>query len=410
MSAVQSGVRRSTALLGIAVLCLALCGPADAQYQYGYGQYPQGYGYQQGGYYGGYSQGPSWYQGGYNQPSTGLFSGVKNWFNNTFGQNVSDGSGIGRTAGGAAGMAAGLASAVIKSAGVAAMGPIAPILIGTAVTAGGAFLGGKLLSRGGSWMDNAMGPDMTWTIGGAIAGSVAGFALLPALGPFAGPAGGVVGAAVGGLAGGLLGKMFAPTIQRFATPKTIYAAAGAAVGAMIPGPGKIIGILGGAVGGYVLGSIFDKNFFSEQGSSLSGDIQRNVVDYRQPYYAAQNGAANISNWARNTTAHLQNRISNVGQPNYYNYTGYGSVGYNNPYVYASNGSAYGSGYYGAYAPSTTGSVASDAASLADLQARYRQAVSKYQSMEQAGSNEKFQAYTEMMSAKQAYEAATRQGQ
>ena len=154
---IQGSNTKVSTLAGMALLLLAVAGPARAQYGYG-GQ--QGYYGGQQGYYG---QGNSAYYQGYQSstPATsswynpgGFLDGAKNWFEQTFAGNGS-GQGLGRTLGGAAGIAAGsfggaaLASAVIKSAGVAAMGPIAPILVGTAITAGGAFLGGKILPHGG---------------------------------------------------------------------------------------------------------------------------------------------------------------------------------------------------------------------------------------------------------------------
>ena len=317
---------------GVALVCLAVATPASAQYyQQGYGgsyQYPQGYTPSGGGF-------------------RGVTSSIGNFLNSTFGNG--DGEGLGRTLGGAAGIAAGsfggaaLASAVIKSAGVAAMGPIAPILVGTAITAGGAFVGAKLLSHGGSWMDSALGPDMTWTLVGGVAGSVAGFALLPALGPFAGPAGRVIGAALGGVAGGLLGKMFAPTLQRFATTKSIYGATGALLGGAGFGiPGAIMG----AVGGYALGSIFDKNFFATPGSSLGGDVQNNVVDLQTPYRGLQNAGSSISNWVRGSTSNLGNSIRSNNDTSYDYTRGYPAA--YSPYAYAPGNTV--------SAPSNTGSA------------------------------------------------------
>ncbi|MBI4858905.1 MAG: hypothetical protein HY815_01320 [Candidatus Riflebacteria bacterium] len=397
-------------VLAVALLCL-VTGPVLAQY--GYSPYQNsGYGYNQGygqGYYNqGYANQGYYNQGYYQQNQGSWWDKLKNSFTGGTGS-----QGLGRTLGGAAGIAAGsfggaaLASAVIKAAGVASMGPIAPILVGTAITAGGAFLGGKLLSHGGSWMDRAMGPDMTWTLVGAIAGSVAGFALLPALGPFAGPAGRVIGAAVGGVAGGLLGKIFAPHLQKFATPNTIYAGTGALLGGLGFGiPGALIG----AVGGYALGSIFDKNFFSEPGSSLSGDLRRNAVDFRQPAYALQNGANTITNWVSNTGNYVENRLRT---PSYGYYGGYAYqpntdvVGQGNPYVTRAPG--YGTGEYnytGVYAPQSTPTDGAD--TLAALKKKFLDAQATYQALEAAGDANRTAAYQQMMQARQAYEAAARQ--
>lgn len=359
---------RALTVVGIALLCLAIATPASAQYyQQGYGgRYQQGYGY--------YPSG-----GGFR----GVTSNIGGWLNRTFGDG--DGEGLGRTLGGAAGIAAGsfggaaLASAVIKSAGVAAMGPIAPILVGTAITAGGAFLGAKLLSHGGEWMDHALGPDMTWTLVGGVAGSVAGFALLPALGPFAGPAGRVLGAAIGGVAGGLLGKMFAPHLQRFATTKTIYGATGALLGGAGFG---IPGALMGAVGGYALGSIFNKSFFSEPGSSVGGDIRRNAVDLQTPYRGLQNAGSSISNWVRGGTGGLGNRIhSNYDYA--YDYTRGNPAGYS-PYAYAPGTSAMAGGTGSATTGTTAGmgAVATDGA--AETSRQLGEANAGYAAAERSG--------------------------
>lgn len=377
LGAIRGLVGKTLAVAGVALMCLAVATPASAQY-YNQGYYNQGYG----GYYNqGYGYQPS--GGGFR----GVTSSIGNWLNRTFGDG--DGEGLGRTLGGAAGIAAGsfggaaLASAVIKSAGVASMGPIAPILVGTAITAGGAFVGAKLLSHGGEWMDHALGPDMTWTLVGGVAGSVAGFALLPALGPFAGPAGRVIGAALGGVAGGLLGKMFAPHLQRFATTKTIYGATGALLGGAGFG---IPGALMGAVGGYALGSIFNKNFFSEPGSSLTGDVRRNMVDYQTPYYGLRNAGASIQNWVRGSTSNVGNRIRNSNDY-YYDYTNGYPAGYS-PYAYAPGTTA--------MAPSSTGSAtvgSSDGAGsqqadgAAEIQRQLTEAQAGYNAAERAGNGQ-----------------------
>lgn len=360
-------------ILGVAILCLALVGPANAQY-YNQGYYQQGYG------------GGGYYQQGYGyQPSGGGFRGftsrIGNWLDRTLGGG--DGEGLGRTLGGAAGIAAGsfggaaLASAVIKSAGVASMGPIAPILVGTAITAGGAFLGAKLLSHGGEWMDHSLGPDMTWTLVGGIAGSVAGFALLPALGPFAGPAGRVLGAALGGVAGGVLGKVFAPHLQRFATTKTIYGATGALLGGVGFG---IPGALMGAVGGYALGSIFNKNFFSEPGSSLSGDLRRNAVDLQTPYYGLRGATSEIGNWVRGGTNSAYNRLRSNNDA-YYDYTrGYPAGGY----AYSPQNTNMAT-YTGSAMPSAPAATA-DASQMdaAEVSRRMNEAMQRYHAAEQSG--------------------------
>lgn len=396
---------RAVALVAVALICLGFSTPAQAQYNYGsgYGTYNQGY-YNQGYTNQGYNQG---YSGGYQN----YYQQKPSWFDSWFGSRNTGSEGLGRTLGGAAGLAAGsfggaaIASAVIKSAGIAAMGPIAPILIGTAITAGAGFVGSKLGSQGGSWMDRAMGPDMTWTLVGATAGAVAGFALLPALGPFAGPAGRVVGAALGGLAGGLLGKIFAPTAQRFATPKTIYGATGAVIGAAGFG---IPGAIAGAVGGYVLGSIFDKNFFATPGYTAGQDIRANIVDYRQPLYQGQAAANSIRNWFSNTTNYVGNRL-NSNNNGYYSAwapnSTYGYIGAGNPYV-SGGGYSYGSGYYPA-SPSTTGAPAAPTG-LAELKRAYQEAETNFRAVSAQGGDTRT-AYDAMIRSKASYEAAERQG-
>ena len=372
LGAIRGFMSRGLTVVAVTLMCLAVATPASAQY------YNQGYNYNQPGYGGYYQQGYGY------QPAQSGFKGVtssiSNFLNSTFGDG--DGEGIGRTLGGAAGIAAGsfggaaLASAVIKSAGVAAMGPIAPILVGTAITAGGAFLGAKLLSHGGEWMDNALGPDMTWTLVGGIAGSVAGFALLPALGPFAGPAGRVIGAALGGVAGGVLGKIFAPTLQRFATTKTVYGATGALLGGAGFGiPGALIG----AVGGYALGSIFNKNFFAEPGSSVTGDLTRNAVNLQTPYNSLQNAGSSISNWVRGGTGNLGGQLRS-NNDYAYDYTRGNPAGYS-PYAYAPGNTATAGGTGSATAGEGNGAAADGAA---EVDRQLKEATAGYQAAESSG--------------------------
>ncbi len=314
----------------------------------------------------------------------GAFSSISRSVQYFFGSSLADrGHGLGRTLGGAGGIAVGsfggaaIASAVIKGAGLASMGPIAPILVGTAITAGGAFIGAKVLSHGGAWMDRALGPDMTWTLVGATAGAVAGFALLPSLGPFAGPAGRVVGAALGGVVGGLLGKIFAPGLQHYATTKMIYTATGALLGGAGMGiPGALIG----AVGGYTLGSIFDNNFFATPGSTLKGDWNYNVADYQTPYYTGRN-VVNTAAWAgRDVLGAAQYGIRNQHTPQeVYAPSTTGTIGAGNPYVVKTS-SASGAA---AAAPAAPVSERADAenegsAGLAQARRNYDQAVLNFQ--------------------------------
>jgi hypothetical protein len=277
--------------IGLAVLLLPALALAQnpAQYQ----PYPQ-------------QQGPGWTGGGWYEQQRQQGQQGQGWYQQGPGYGYGYGHGggpwregspydpagrarLGRTLGGAAGIAAGsfggamLASAVIKAAGVAALGPIAPILVGAAITAGGAFLGAKAFSLAGQGLDRTLGPDATWTMVGGIAGAVAGFALLPALGPFAGPMGRVLGAGLGGFLGGALGKMLAPKLDRHATAPMIYGATGALLGGVGFG---VVGAVAGAAGGYVLGSIFDRNFFVDRNGSLRStvaDARDDVYDLRERF-------------------------------------------------------------------------------------------------------------------------------
>lgn len=311
---------RFTFITGLALLMAALAAkPASAQYyQYNNGYYPQQYysnqAYQNNNYY------PTQNYGGAN-PFGGLWNSVKNFFSDRSygGQNA----GAGRTTGGAAGMAAGafggaaLASALIKSAPGMMGSPIAPILVGTAVTTAGAFLGSKLGSRLGIWGDQTLGPDMTWTTVGAAAGAIAGFTLLPAAGPFAGTAGRVLGGVLGGVAGGVLGKLFAPQVNRLATPKLMYAAAGAAIGGL--GGAGIVGALAGGALGYGVGAIFDGNFFANPNGNLRTDIHEAGLDFPTERYAANQLRNDVSSWANYTVPAFQNNVASRlrGSSGYY---------------------------------------------------------------------------------------------
>lgn len=202
------------------------------------------------------------------------------------GQN-SGGQEPGRTIGGSLGLAGGmiggaaLASAVIGAAGIASWGPLAVMLIGSAITIGGAFIGSKLFSHLGGKFTQALGRDNMWMMIGAAAGAIAAIALIPAAGPFAGAAGLLVKGMIGGLLGGTLGKLFAPQMEALATPRNLMLGVGALIGGL---GGGIPGAIAGAVGGYVLGAILDDNFFSQPGDSVSrylpwGDGNgRNIVD------------------------------------------------------------------------------------------------------------------------------------
>ncbi|MBI4868287.1 MAG: hypothetical protein HY816_15180 [Candidatus Wallbacteria bacterium] len=229
-------------------------------------------------------------------------------------RNPPDGAGnarLGRTLGGVAGVAAGsfggaaLAAAVIKGAGLASMGPIVPIIVGTAITAGGAFLGSKILSSLGQEGDRMLGPGTTWALVGATAGAVLGYALIPALGPFAGPAGRIVAAGVAGLAGGILAKLFAPTLDRYATPRNIYAGAGAVIGAVGFGP---IGAVAGAAGGYALGAIFGDNFFADKRSSPGDYVDDVGWEFSRTKNRFLDWKDSIGDWFHNKTGGFKDRM------------------------------------------------------------------------------------------------------
>jgi len=172
-----------------------------------------------------------------------------------------------RTLGGAAGTAAGalggaaLASAVIAGAGIASWGPLAVLLVGSAITVGGGFLGAKIGSFGGLSLDRALGYEGIWTMYGAAFGAIAAIALIPALGPLAGAGGLVVKGLIGGLAGGVLGRLFADELESVASPRNIYAGVGGLLGGLGFG---IPGAIAGAVGGYAMGAIFGDHFFADE--------------------------------------------------------------------------------------------------------------------------------------------------
>lgn len=338
-----------------------------AQYQYP-AQYQQGYQQQY--------QYPQYYQQGYYQqqqypgPTAKLDSAGE--------------SRLGRTLGGAAGIAAGsfggamLASAVIKAAGIAALGPVAPILVGTAITAGGAFIGAKGLSALGQAGDRLLGPGTAWTLVGGIGGAIAGFTLLPALGPLAGPAGRVIGAALGGIIGGTVAKLLAPKLDKVGTPAGIYGATGALLGGVGFGP---IGALAGAAGGYALGSIFDKNFFADR----NGSLRSNYEDARDHVYDLRDKVGDwkdtVSDWFHNRTDRFRDRMSM--RWNYYDhdsgyyddyadssqfvnqYTGWGQRGYGIGYQNYSSESGFNGG-------------------LSDAKARYYRALEEFQRVNASG--------------------------
>ncbi len=185
--------------------------------------------------------------------------------------------GIGRTLGGAVGLAAGgfagaaLASAVIGAAGIGSLGSLATILVGTSITMACGLVGSKLFSHVGQWADRTLGRRNLWTMMGATIGTILAVALLPATGPFAGVAGMIAKGFIGGIAGGILGRLFAPQLQAISNPRILYAAAGGLMGAL--GGGGIVGAVAGVALGGIVGTIMDKNFFSDERVTM-GDLAR----------------------------------------------------------------------------------------------------------------------------------------
>lgn len=198
------------------------------------------------------------------------YHGGNNWEWDDRGE-MSRGGESGRSIGGSVGLAAGflggaaLAAAVTSAGAVAAMGPLAVMVIGASITVGGGFLGAKLFSHGGQWLTEKLGKQNMWMMIGATAGTIAAIALIPALGPFAGAGGLVVKGLVGGLAGGIIGRLFANQLEALATPRMLMTGVGAVVGGLF---GNVPGAIAGAAGGYALGAIFDDHFFAKPGDSF----------------------------------------------------------------------------------------------------------------------------------------------
>lgn len=224
---------------------------------------------------------------------------------NYSGYNKNGNEGVGRALGGAAGLAAGafggtaLAASITAAAGGALVG-IPGIIVTSCVVAGLGLVGAKLGSHAGGWVDKTLGPDMTWTIFGASAGALLALMFLP-LGPVAGAMAPFLKVAIGGLVGGVLGKLFAPKLQSVATPKLIFAGLGGLVGGLGFG---IPGALAGVAGGYVLGGMFDKSFFSQPGRSLTQDLG---VD------GLFGGFGNIANWFKRRGDDVQDWVQNNGR-------------------------------------------------------------------------------------------------
>lgn len=315
----------------------------------------------------------------------------------------SEGQEPGRSIGGTLGLAGGmvggaaLAHAVIGAAGIAAWGPLATFLIGSAITVGGAFLGAKLFSNMGGKFTQALGRDNMWMMIGAVIGTVAAIALIPAAGPFAGAAGLIAKGMIGGIAGGVLAKIFAPQLETLATPRNMMLGVGALVGGL---GGGIPGAIAGAAGGYVLGAVLDDHFFSQPGDSI-----RNYL----PFQGSNAGIGDSLRgaWDRLTgsAGNASDRVGDFWDRNYhrnqyydpvyrqsYQYSSGRDFGYDSPYDYGYqtdyryNGTSYGynqSGSYqydyGAYAPSTS-----------DTGAAYKSFISGMQNGDASG----YQGYVE----------------
>jgi hypothetical protein len=152
--------------------------------------------------------------------------------------------------------------------------------------------------------------------------------LRPAAGPFAGTAGRVLGGVLGGVAGGVLGKLLAPQINRMATPKLMYAAAGAAIGGL--GGAGIVGALAGGAIGYGVGAIFDGNFFANPHGNLRSDVHESGLDFPRERYAFNQLRSDVNSWANNTVPafgrNVQNRLRGssgyYGNPTSYYYPNY----------------------------------------------------------------------------------------
>lgn len=254
---------------------------------------------------------------------------------------ASSGQEPGRTVGGSVGMAAGfiggaaLASVVIGAAGVAAWGPLAVSLIGSAITMGGAFAGAKLFSNLGGNLTEALGKDNMWMMIGAVAGAVAAIALLPATGIFAGAAGLLAKGMIGGLVGGVVARLFSNQLEAIATPRNLMLGMGALVGGL---GGGIPGAIAGAVGGYALGAIMDDHFFSQPGDSVGNYLPFDTNSGTSIFDSLKNAGSNISNW-------LSGKKNSSQQWFNENYYGSHDPYYQHYYQQAYQGS-YGTPYYG----------------------------------------------------------------
>ncbi len=266
-----------------------------------------------------------YYQQGYNGSYQGGYNGGS-W--DARGR-ASDGRELGRSLGGSVGMAAGfvggaaIAAAVLKASVFATMGPLVPLLVGTAITLAGGFLGAKFLSKGGEWLTSKLGKQNTWMMIGSMIGTIAAIALIPTLGPFAGAGGLIVKGLIGGLAGGILGRLFANQLETLATPRMLMAGMGAVLGGLA---GNIPGAIAGLAGGYAMGAIFDDHFFSKPGDS----IKNYLPDFSGITNSLRNAGSRIGDWANGVGDNLQDRWNEDYYANQYGSSG-GYHYYQDPY-------------------------------------------------------------------------------
>lgn len=296
-------------------------------------------GYQYPGQYPGQGQYPDQYQGQYpRQPYPPSSSGryPSGW--DARGE-ASRGGEMGRTVGGTVGLAAGmlggaaLASAVVSAGAVAAMGPLAVILIGSAITLGGGFVGSKLLSHGGQKLTEMLGKQNTWMMIGAVAGTIAALALIPALGPFAGAGGLVVKGLIGGVVGGVLGRLFSNQLEALATPRNLMTGIGGVLGGLA---GGIPGAVAGAAGGFALGSILDDHFFAKPGDSINNYLP--IDEAGRLWDRVTDAGRDVRDWTSNRMQDGRDMWNDNWYENQYN-DPYYQHGYQ--YAYADTGRAYG---------------------------------------------------------------------
>ena len=263
-----------------------------------------------------------------------------NYGSSSWGKGVEQGGGeLGRSLGGAMGMAIGaiggaaLASAVVKAAGIAAMGPLATVLTISAITAGSLFLGSKVFSTLGQSLERSMGAKNLWTMIGAAGGAVAAIALLGTAGVFAGPAGLLFKALIGGVVGGSIARLLSGVLETVATPRILYAAVGGLVAAV--GGMGFAGAIGGIAFGFVIGSIMDSVYFADRNRTLSGYVAEGSYKAGSIIDRIKYGISNIKNWVSGKLGMASNTIQNNWNDNYSNpyYKQYYDTGYQTGYDY-----------------------------------------------------------------------------